>query len=284
MPSTPNTVNGTVWLVTGCSSGFGRSLSGLLASKGAKLAATARRVRALTHLADDSDSVLKLELDVTNPGTIAAAVDATMNRFGRLDVVVNNAGIGVIGPVEDATDQQTREQFEINVFGLLNVTRAVQPVFRAQRSGCFINFASMAGEASLPSLGIYAGSKFAVEGLSEAIRSEMEPYGVRVMIVEPGPFNTEWIGKNAVYVKQTEEYPAVWKAVEVMKAAYADRKTVGDPDRAADAILSAFTSEAPPFRLALHEMSVESTRAKLKAVSADLDRMEPVSRAVHYTS
>ena len=118
----------SVWLVTGCSSGFGKSLSALLASRGAKVAATARRPETLKHLPDDKSSVLKLELDVTKPDTVAASIAATLERFGRLDVVVNNAGIGVIGPVEDATDQQTREQFEINVFGLLSVTRAVQPI------------------------------------------------------------------------------------------------------------------------------------------------------------
>ena len=141
----------------------------------------------------------------------------------------------------------------------------------------------MAGETSLPSLGIYSGSKFAVEGLSEAVRSEMEPYGVQVMIVEPGPFNTEWIGKNAVWVEQTDHYPKVWEAVDMMKGAYADRTVVGDPDRAAEAIVTCVTSGNPPFRLALHEMSVKSTREKLKVVAADLDRMEPISGSVHYS-
>lgn len=271
-----------VWLITGCSSGFGKALASALAARSQPLVATARHVEALEYLGTETDTLAKLALDVTNHAQVQAAISTAEARFGRIDVVVNNAGIGVIGPVEDVTEDQIRHQFEVNVFGVLNVTRAAQPLFRKQRRGLFINFASMAGEASVPSLGIYSASKFAVEGLSEAVRQEMEPHGVGVMVVEPGPFDTEWIGKNAAWAPRTDRYPGVWDYVGQMMAAYADRALVGDPAKAAVAIIKAAAMDPPPFRLALNEMSAEATRSKFKAVVADLDRTEALTRAVHY--
>jgi len=254
-----------VWLVTGCSSGFGKSLAEALASRGVRLVATARRIETLEFL-PSTDHVLRCALDVTAPSSIDAAVKAAMSRFGRIDVVVNNAGIGVIGPVEDVTDEQTRLQFEVNVFGVFNMVRATAPVFRAQRRGMFINFSSMAGISSIDSLGVYSASKFAVEGLSDALTSELASYGVRVMLVEPGPFDTAWLGKNAIWgSRDNERYPAVWGYVEMMKGVYADRAQVGDPARAAQAIITAATSDNPPARLPLHEMSVDTSRMKLRA-------------------
>lgn len=271
-----------VWLVTGCSSGFGRAITAALHARGTPLVATARDPAALGHLPDGGPDLLKVALDVTRPDTVKAAFQAAMARFGRVDVVVNNAGIGVIGPVEEVTDAQTRLQFEVNVFGLIEVTRASQPIFRAQRRGLFINFASVAGEASVPSLGIYSASKFAVEGLSESVRDEMAPYGVGVMVVEPGPFDTQWIGKNAVWAERTDLYPGVWEYVANMQAAYADRNIVGDPARAAASILAAAVLDPVPFRLPLGDMSLDATRAKAATLVADLGRIEPLIRAVHY--
>ncbi len=271
-----------VWLITGCSSGFGKALATALLAKGQRVAATARNITALDYLGPESPQLLKLPLDVTNRAEVNAAFLVARKQFGRVDVVVNNAGIGVIGPVEDMTEAQIRQQFEVNVFGVFNVTRAAQPLFREQQRGLFVNFASMAGEVSVPSLGVYSASKFAVEGLSEAVRQEMEPYGVGVIVVEPGPFDTEWIGNNAVWAEETERYPGVWGYVTQMKAAYADRKIVGDPAKAAAAILKAAAMEPPPFRLALHEVSAEATRGKFKSVIADLDRTEGLTKDVHY--
>jgi NAD(P)-dependent dehydrogenase (short-subunit alcohol dehydrogenase family) len=272
-----------VWLVTGCSSGFGKSLSRLLSKNGRRLVATARDIAALGHLAA-SEHTLKATLDVTKPDTITRALKAGMDAFGRIDVVVNNAGIGVIGPVEDVTDEQVRKQFEVNVFGILNVIRATAPILRAQRRGFYINFASMAGQISIDSLGIYSGSKFAVEGLSEALRAELEPYGVGVMIIEPGPFNTEWLGKNAVWgPANRDRYPKVWEYVDEMKKVYADRAIVGNPDRAAVAIVAAAALENPPSRLPVHEMSFDATRRKIMALQSNLDRVAPTALSVHYS-
>jgi NAD(P)-dependent dehydrogenase (short-subunit alcohol dehydrogenase family) len=272
-----------VWLVTGCSSGFGKAISAQLAAAGTPVVATARNPAALGHLPDDAAHVVKAALDVTDPASIAAAIDAAVARFGRIDVVVNNAGIGVIGPVEDVTPEQTRLQFDVNVHGMFNVIRATAPLFRAQRSGLYINFASMAGEVSIDSLGVYSASKFAVEGLSEALRAELAPYDVGVMIIEPGPFDTEWLGKNAIWGPLHEDrYPAVWQYVEMMKGVYADRAQVGDPARAAEAIIDAASWSPPPERLPLGETSIGATKAKIAALQANLDRIEPLARSMHY--
>lgn len=273
-----------VWLVTGCSSGFGKALATRLHAEGKRVVATARRPELLAFLPDRDPKVLKVALDVTKPATIHAAMSATLQTFGQLDVVINNAGIGVIGPTEDVTDEQTRHQFEVNVFGVFNVVRAVAPQFRTQRSGMFINFSSMAGQSSFLSLGVYSASKFAVEGISEALRAELAPYGVRVMIVEPGPFDTEWLGKNAIWSPKTGSYQEVWDFVKQMQAMYANRQVVGDPTKAAQAIIAAAQLGNPPFRLALHELSEESTRKKLAEVTTDLDRMSGVTKAVHFAS
>jgi NAD(P)-dependent dehydrogenase (short-subunit alcohol dehydrogenase family) len=274
-----------VWLITGCSSGFGQALAKALFAQGRRVVATARQLAALSYLPDDAPNVLKCALDVTQPASIAQALSAAQTRFGRLDVVINNAGIGVIGPLEDVSEADLRQQFEVNVFGVFNVVRAVAPVFRAQHSGMFVNFSSMAGISSIDSLGVYSASKFAVEGLSDALQAELAPYNVRVMLVEPGPFDTEWLGKNAIWSERNEaRYPKVWAYVEEMKAAYANPQVVGDPARAAQAIIAAASDPNPPTRLPLHEMSVAATRAKLARVAADMDRMESVAMSVHYAA
>jgi NAD(P)-dependent dehydrogenase (short-subunit alcohol dehydrogenase family) len=276
-------ISTAVWLVTGCSSGFGKAISAQLAAAGTPVVATARDVGTLGHLPDDAPHVVKAALDVTDPASIAAAVDTAMQRFGRIDIIVNNAGIGVIGPVEDVTPEQTRLQFDVNVHGMFNVIRATAPIVRQQRSGLYVNFASMAGEVSIDSLGVYSASKFAVEGLSEALRAELAPYGVDVMIIEPGPFDTEWLGKNAIWGPRDEaRYPAVWNYVEMMKGVYADRAQVGDPARAAEAIIDAAGWSPPPERLPLGEASIGATKAKIAALQANLDRIEPLARSMHY--
>jgi NAD(P)-dependent dehydrogenase (short-subunit alcohol dehydrogenase family) len=283
-PSTPHSADAdAVWLVTGCSSGFGQALAKALHAQGRRLVATARQTSALAFLPDDAPHVLKCVLDVTQPTTIAQTLAAAHARFGRLDVVINNAGIGVIGPLEDVSEADLRWQFEVNVFGVFNVVRAVAPIFRGQHSGMFVNFSSMAGISSIDSLGVYSASKFAVEGLSDALQAELGPYNVRVMLVEPGPFDTEWLGKNAIWSERNEQrYPKVWAYVEEMKAAYANPEVVGDPARAADAVIAAATDANPPARLPLHEMSVGATRAKMARIAADMDRMQAVAANVHY--
>jgi NADP-dependent 3-hydroxy acid dehydrogenase YdfG len=274
-----------VWLVTGCSSGFGQAIAKTLFAQGRRVVATARQMAALSYLPDNAPNVLKCALDVTKPASIAQALSATQVRFGRLDVVINNAGIGVIGPLEDVNEADLRLQFEVNVFGVFNVVRAVAPIFRSEHSGMFVNFSSMAGISSIDSLGVYSASKFAVEGLSDALQAELSPYNVRVMLVEPGPFDTEWLGKNAIWSERNDErYPKVWAYVDEMKAVYANPKVVGDPARAAEAVIAAAIDPNPPARLPLHEMSVGATRAKLARVAADMDRMESVALGVHYAA
>ncbi|WP_116970905.1 SDR family NAD(P)-dependent oxidoreductase [Blastomonas sp. UPD001] len=271
-----------VWLVTGCSSGFGRALATELATRSIRVVATARSVSALAYL-ETGPRVAIASLDVTRADTVEGAFDEAVAAFGRVDVVVNNAGIGVIGPVEDVSEEQARLQFEINVFGVLNVVRAALPVLRVQRGGHLVNFASMAGEVSIDSLGIYSASKFAVEGLSEALRAELAPYDVGVTIVEPGPFDTEWLGRNAIWAPRDDaRYPAVWEYVEAMRAVYADRAQVGDPARAAAAIVDALTNGTPPERLPLGAMAFDALRRKIAALSATLASIEPDAPSMLY--
>ncbi|WP_046246338.1 oxidoreductase [Hymenobacter terrenus] len=273
-----------VWLITGTSSGFGRALAQEVIRQGYRLVATARNPEVIADLAALApDRVLALELDVTKPATIKRAVMAAIARFSRIDVLVNDAGFGLMGPVEEATDKQFRYQFEVNVFGLMNVTRAVLPHLRQQRWGLIVNFSSMAGFAAYKSLGVYSASKFAVDGLSEDLALELEPFGIGVMIVEPGPFNTSWIGKNAVSSPRTiAGYEAVWQDLDAMRRVYADRSLVGDPAKAAKAIVLAVEAPNRPLRLPLHEFAIASIRGKLQKVKENLDAWEAVSLDVHY--
>lgn len=272
-----------IWLVTGCSSGFGRELAKELSGQGRRLIATARDPARLGFLDSSAAHVVTARLDVTEPASIEAAVAAALERFGRLDVVMNNAGIGVIGPVEDVSEADARLQIEVNLFGVLNVVRATAPVFRRQQRGLYVNTASMAGEVSIDSLGLYSASKFAVEGLSEALRSELAPYDVGVMIVEPGPFDTEWLGRNAIWAERDESrYPKVWDYVDMMKGVYADRAQVGDPARAAAAIIAAAQLDPPPERLPLGTTSFEATHRKIDSLTANLARVEPGAPDMHY--
>jgi len=181
-----------VWLITGCSTGFGRELARILLDRGNKVVVTARKVSAVTDLVSGhEETALALSLDVTRPDDIRAATKAALERFGRIDVLVNNAGFGYLAAVEEGDETDIREMFEANVFGLAAMTRAVLPSMRGRRSGAIVNISSMGGLVSFPGIGYYNASKYAVEGLSEALAQEVEPLGIKVLIVEPGPFRTD---------------------------------------------------------------------------------------------
>lgn len=281
----PTKDNNPVWFITGCSSGFGKSLSKALSQQGIRLVATARETKSLDYLSDNDDNVLCLRLDITDRKSIDDAVQAAMNRFGQIDVIVNNAGIGVVGPVEDVTEEQTRLQFEVNVFGLFNVIRATTPIFRDQRRGMYINFSSMAGIASIDSLGVYSATKFAIEGISDALINELSPYNVRIMVIEPGPFDTEWLGKNAVWAPRNDDrYPNVWQFVDYMKDMYADSEVVGNPDLAAEIIIDMAYRPDAPIRVPLHDFSIQASKNKIKKISEDLARADAYGNKVHYGS
>jgi NAD(P)-dependent dehydrogenase (short-subunit alcohol dehydrogenase family) len=216
MPTTVTTaITGqSVWFITGCSTGFGRELAKQLLARGNRVVVTARNPKALTEFAGMENALVQ-RLDVTDAAQIATAVQAAETRFGHIDVLVNNAGIGYFAAVEEGQDDEIRRMFDINLFGLAAMTRAVLPGMRQRRQGFIVNFSSIGGLRSFPAIGWYNATKFAVEGLSEALWQEVEPLGIRVMLVEPSGFRTDWAGRSADESKLAELKRdfASWKAV-----------------------------------------------------------------------
>jgi NAD(P)-dependent dehydrogenase (short-subunit alcohol dehydrogenase family) len=273
MPVNSNNPQRT-WLVTGASRGFGRALSEALLSRGERLVATARDPAAFQREHPDAFAV---ELDVTDPEQARAAVAQAVERFGRLDVVVNNAGYGHFGAIEELTDDELRQQFEVNLFGVLNVTRAALPVMRRQRSGHLVQMSSLNGIEGMVGGGYYCASKFAVEGLSESLAAEVSHLGIKVTIVEPGPHRTEFAsGQSARVSDSIDDYAA---SVGQAREAFADLdgNQPGDPQRAALAIVEAVKAEEPPLRLPLGQLALDNIRSKLGGQLSELERWERLS-------
>lgn len=236
------------WLITGGSRGFGRVWARAALERGDRVAVTARRRESTEDLLTPyGDKFLPLELDVTDRPAVLAAVARTVETFGTLDVVVNNAGYGLFGMVEETSEQQARAQLETNFFGALWVTQAALPVLRAQGSGHILQVSSIGGIGAFPTLGLYNASKWALEGLSEALAAELAPLGPKVTIVEPGPFGTDWSGSSAVHTEPIAAYEPVREA----RRAGATARTPADPAVTADVILQLVDAEEPPLRLFL---------------------------------
>jgi NAD(P)-dependent dehydrogenase (short-subunit alcohol dehydrogenase family) len=260
-----------VWFITGCSTGFGRALAEHLLANGYPTVVTARDVAQVADLAADKDNALSLKLDVTRPADIDTAVAAATARFGRIDVLVNNAGIGYFGAVEESDETEIRRMFEINVFGLANMSKAVLPGMRANRSGTIVNISSIGGIRSSPTVGFYNASKYAVEGLSESLSLEVAPLGIKVLIVEPSGFRTDWAGRSANEATHIiEDYDATAGQNRRNLRAY-DGNQPGDPDRAAQAIVKAVEAENPPLRLLLGRMALAGGRAKIAMLQRDFE-------------
>ncbi len=272
-----------VWFVTGTSTGFGRDLAELALETGNKVAATARKPETLAALtAKYGDNVLAVALDVTKPDTITAAVQAAKDKFGRIDVLVNNAGYAALGAFEEVTDAQLRAQFETNFFGALAVTRAVLPLLRAQGSGHILNVSSIGGLAAFPSLGTYCASKFALEAVSEALAVEVKPFGIHVTIVEPGAFRTAIIATGMTMgANRMPEYAAFTDGIE---KAFKDMdgKQPGDPRRAAHAMIQITEAANPPLRLLLGGDALEAARKKLDTLKADFDTWEHITNSTNF--
>ncbi|HET6704455.1 oxidoreductase [Amycolatopsis sp.] len=271
--------DGRVWLITGCSAGFGREIALAALAAGDRVLATARRPETLAELRErGGDRLRTAALDVTDAGQIDTAVKAALEAFGRIDVVVNNAGSGSVGAVEELTMDELRALMEVMFFGAVAVTKAVLPHLRAQGSGTVVQISSMGGQLSPPGYGAYCATKFALEGISEALAAEVAPFGVRVLIVEPGAFRTEFGGGRLHRSRTIDAYAAstgeTRAAVESM-----DGTQPGDPAKAAAAVVRAVGSEDAPLRLALGADAVEAIRAHHEAVAADLAAWEDVSRA-----
>lgn len=235
-----------IWFITGSSRGFGRNFVEAALSRGDKVAATARDTGTLADLvATHGDAVLPVALDVTDKGAVFAAVERAHQHFGRLDVVVNNAGYGLFGTVEELSEEQIRAQFETNFFGALWVTQAVLPVLRAQGSGHIVQISTIGGVTAFPNLGGYHASKWALEGLTDSLAHEVAGFGIKVTLVEPGGFATDWAGSSAVHTQPLPAYDGVRAA---MAAAFSGA-AVGDPTAAGPALLKIVDAENPPQRV-----------------------------------
>ncbi|MCW6008959.1 SDR family NAD(P)-dependent oxidoreductase [Micromonospora sp. CPCC 205371] len=235
-----------VWFITGASRGFGRRFAEAALSRGDKVAATARSAAALTELITEyGDAVLPLELDVTDKTAVFAAVERAWEHFGRLDVIVNNAGYGLFGAVEELTEQQLRDQLETNLFGALWVTQAVLPYLREQGSGHIVQISSTGGVAAWPLLGGYNASKWALEGLTESLAQEVSGLGVKVTLVEPGAYATDWGGTSAVHADPNPAYDGVREQL----TAFVQSLDFGDPVAAGQALLEVVDSDNPPLRV-----------------------------------
>ena len=261
-----------VWVITGCSTGFGRSLAKEVLALGYKVVVTARKKEDITDIvADYPNTALALNLDVTNKSEIAAVVTATMARFSRIDVLVNNAGIGYFGAIEESEEADVRHMFEINVFGLGNMTTAVLPIMRQQKSGHIINIASIGGLVSFPAVGYYNATKYAVDGLSESLAKEVAHLGIKVTIIAPSGFRTDWAGRSAKNSSIViDDYaPSAHQNKNSIRG-YSGNQP-GDPERAAKAIIKVVKSPNPPLRLLLGAAALKNARIKLEQLKTDFD-------------
>lgn len=277
-------VSSPVWFITGCSTGFGRELAKLTLDRGWPTIVTARDKSRVADLAEGRENALALDLDVTDMRQIADAVKAAEEKFGRIDVLVNNAGYGYQAAIEEGEEDEVRAMFDANVFGLFAMTRAVLPGMRARRKGHVINITSMAGFMGLPGSGYYAATKHAVEGFSDALSLEAAPLGIKVTCVEPGPFRTDWAGRS---LKQTPnriaDYAETAGARMNATAGYSGRQP-GDPVRAGEAMIAATEAEEAPRHLVLGAIAYDAITKKLKERLSQIELWEEISLSADFPS
>ncbi|KQX39352.1 oxidoreductase [Variovorax sp. Root434] len=270
------------WFITGAASGFGHAFAEHALAQGHNVVATARDAGRLADLmALAPERVLAAPLDVDVAGAAEAAVEAAVARFGRIDVLVNNAGYGVVGALEETSDADLRALMNTNFFGAMAVTRAALPVLRAQKSGAIVNISSLGGQLSFAGFSAYSASKFALEGASEALAQEVAPFGIKVLIVEPGQFRTQLAGSGMRHMPVIEAYQPVVGATR--EFAHSMHNTqAGDPRKAAVAIAKALQAEHTPLRLQLGGDSVDAVRAHAQALLKEMEAWEAVSRSTDF--
>jgi NAD(P)-dependent dehydrogenase (short-subunit alcohol dehydrogenase family) len=278
VPSPPR-----VWFITGCSSGFGLALATRVLARGQRVIATARDPRVLAELAGRYPELCRvLPLDVTDTAQVKAAVATGLEAFGRLDVVVSNAGYGLLGAFEELGEEQIARNFATNFFGALAVIRAALPIFRAQKSGHFVNISAAAAIANYPGFSIYGAAKMALEGVSESLAAELKPLGIKVTIVQPGPFRTGFISRSLEpagshlpdYDRTSGSFSRLLRSM--------DGKQPGDPDKAAEAILAVVESEKPPLRLVLGKYAHDKVRKKISDAEQERAAWEAIGLATNF--
>ncbi|MBS1863747.1 MAG: SDR family oxidoreductase [Actinobacteria bacterium] len=268
-----------VWFITGCSKGFGRIWAEAALERGDKVAATARDASTLAPLAEKhGDAVLALALDVRDMEADYAAVREAHERFGRLDVVVNNAGYGLFGTIEEVGAEQAREQIETNVFGALWVTKAALPILREQRSGHIIQVSSIGGITAFPGIGLYHASKWALEALSQSLSVEVAEFGIHVTLIEPQGYSTDWAGPSAV---QSEPISAYEPVREARARRVASLKSPGDPEATGPAILKLVDAERPPLRCFFGADAFDTVRPDYEARLANWEAWDWLAQEAH---
>jgi len=273
------------WFITGASRGFGLRVAKLALQRGDNVVATARRVAAVTKALGENLRLLAVPLDVTDELQAQKAVEAAVARFGRIDVLLNNAGFGLLGAVEEASAQDVERLYRTNVFGLLAVTRAVLPQMRAQKSGRILNISSIGGYRGAAGFGVYCSTKFAVEGLSEALHTELAPLGIKVTVVEPGYFRTDFLDATSLSVSgnRISDYNNTSGHVRQV-AVDLNHEQPGDPEKLAQVLVKFVDAPNPPVRLPLGSDTVRTIEAKHAADAAILAEWRSVSVSTDFAS
>jgi NAD(P)-dependent dehydrogenase (short-subunit alcohol dehydrogenase family) len=282
MPLKKPTALQRTWFVTGCSTGLGRALCRRLLEIGERVVCTARDVTKLADLAADyPKTAILMPLDVTNAGSIEAAMQRALALPGGVDVLVNNAGYGLVGALEEVDETAVKDAFDANVYGAYRLIRALLPHMRARGSGHILNVSSMAGFVGGAGFCFYSATKFALEGMSESLAKEVAPFGIKVVLIEPGPFRTDFRNRSMQSAKPMDVYAETVGRFRKMLSD-TDGKQPGDPRRAADAMIAVVDAEHPPMRLPLGSLCVEQIRNKLAVVAGELDRWNSVSLSTSF--
>ena len=272
-----------VWFITGCSTGLGRALAERVLQHGHRAVVTARKVDRISDLAATyTESALAVALDVNDPKQVGGVIEQTEKTFGRIDVLVNNAGYGYLAAVEEGDDKHLRDMFETNFFSLAALIRKELPGMRARGNGHIVNISSVGGLLGGPGAGYYNATKFALEGLSEALALEVEPLGIRVTAIEPGPFRTDWAGRSLKHAENPINAYADTAGARLAQITGRSGKQPGDPIRAADAIIKVVESSDPPHNLILGKNGLDRVRVKLAALMQSIDDWEDVTLSADY--
>jgi NAD(P)-dependent dehydrogenase (short-subunit alcohol dehydrogenase family) len=264
----------TTWFITGTSKGLGAAIARHALAQGDAVVATARHPQTVVDALGESEKLLTLPLDVTDPAAVRSAVTAAVDRFGRIDVVVNNAGRALTGALEEMSDKQIRDQFELNVFGAIDVIRATLPTLRAQRSGTIVNLSSMGGVIGFPASSMYNATKFAVEGLTAGLRQDLAPLGISVLAIEPGAFRTDFLASSTVWVAEghgtIDDYAGTPAHEQVAQFDEMDQTQDGDPDKLAALLYDVVAAGAPLTRLPVGPDAVAATEGRVATDAAEL--------------
>jgi len=283
MAQHPNNSFKRVWFITGASRGLGALIAQAALAEGNAVVAAGRNVAAIAERLGDSPALLPVALDVTDEAQAKAAVQAALEKFGRIDVLVNNAGFGLLGAIEESSDADVRRMYDTNVFGLLTVTRAVLPAMRAQRSGHVINMSSIGGYRSAAGFGAYCSTKFAVEGLTEALHAELKPLGIHATVVEPGYFRTDFLDASSLAVagEVIADYDSTSGNVRRI-AGTLNHNQPGDPARLAAAMLELVDAPTPPLRLPLGTDTLKAIAEKNAYVAQETESWKTLSASTDF--